>query len=55
MNITVNGQKIDSTLENEKTVGDVLTAFQAICDENAAAVIGIAVDGERITAAHLIP
>ncbi|MCQ2578170.1 MAG: hypothetical protein MJ176_06540 [Treponema sp.] len=50
MEFYINGNKTDVTLENEKTVGDVLTSFAQTCEDNKAAVIGIVVDGETITA-----
>lgn len=50
MDLFINGSKTDVTLEDEKTVGDVLRSFEATCEENDAAVIGIAVDGKKITA-----
>lgn len=50
MEFYINGNITDVTLENEKTVGDVLTSFAKTCDENKAAVIGIIVDGKTITA-----
>lgn len=50
MEFYINGNKTDVTLENEKTVGDVLTSFAQTCEDNKAAVIGIVVDGEVVTA-----
>ena len=50
MEFYVNDEKIDATLEDEKTVGDVLKSFEMTCEENNAAVIGITVNGEKITA-----
>jgi len=46
MDLFVNGAKIDVTLEDEKTIGDVLRSFEATCEENDAAVIGIRADGQ---------
>ena len=48
--IFINGQLIDSKIENEETVGDILQSFEMTCEENDAAVIGILVDGKQITA-----
>ena len=48
--IYINGQKIDAQLEDEKTIGEVLNSFEKTCEENAAAVIGITVNGKQITA-----
>lgn len=50
MEFYINSEKIEVTLENEKTIGDVLKSFAITCDENKAAVIGIRVDGKKITA-----
>ncbi len=46
----MNGEKIDATLENEKTVGDILKSFELTCEENDAAVIGIIINGKNVTA-----
>ena len=46
----INGQKVDVQIEDEQTVGDVLRSFEATCEENEAAVIGITVDGKAVTA-----
>jgi len=46
----INGQQVDVQLEDEQTIGDVLKSFEATCEENKAAVIGIIVDGKQITA-----
>lgn len=46
----INGQKIDVQLEDEQTIGDVLHSFELTCEENKAAVIGIAVNDKQITA-----
>lgn len=46
----INGEPVDVQLEGESTVGDVLKSFEMTCEENKAAVIGITVDGNQITA-----
>ena len=46
----INGQQVEVQLEDEQTIGDVLKSFEATCEENKAAVIGISVDGKQITA-----
>ena len=46
----INGQKVDVQIEDEQTIGDVLKSFESTCEENEAAVIGIAVDGKQISA-----
>ena len=48
--IYINGQLVDSQIEDEETIGDVLRSFEITCEENKAAVIGIVVDGKQITA-----
>ncbi|MBR5401472.1 MAG: hypothetical protein IK102_06645 [Treponema sp.] len=46
----INGVQADIQLENEKTIGDILTPFAKYCDDNDSAVIGIVVDGKTVTA-----
>lgn len=46
----INGQNVDVKIEDEETVGDVLNSLEQICEENEAAVIGISVNGVKITA-----
>lgn len=46
----INGDPVEVQLENEKTVGDVLTSFELTCEQNKAAVIGITVNDEYISA-----
>ena len=50
MEFYINGNKTDVTLESEKTIGDVLTSFAQTCEDNRAAVIGIMVNGQNVTA-----
>ncbi len=50
MEIHVNGEKIDARIEDEKTVGDILKAFEIDCQKQDAAVVGILIDGKKITA-----
>lgn len=50
MEFYLNDEKIDVTLEGEKTIGDVLKSFEITCEQNNAAVIGIQVNGKQITA-----
>ena len=52
MEIYVNGNKLDITLEHEKTVGDVFKSFEQECDKNDATTIGIIVDGNEVSAEH---
>ncbi len=46
----INGTSVDVQIEDEQTIGDVLTSFERTCEENKVAVIGIIVDGKQITA-----
>lgn len=46
----INGDPVEVQLEGEESIGDVLKSFEITCEENAAAVIGITVDGKAITA-----
>lgn len=50
MEFYINDEKIDITIEDEKTVGDVLRSFEITCEANEIAVIGIKIDGKQITA-----
>lgn len=50
MDFYVNGEKLDITLQDEKTVGDVLKAFEVSCQENKLATIGVAIDDKNIPA-----
>lgn len=50
MELKVNDQKLDITLEGEQTVGDVLKSFEEIAAENEATTISIRVDGKDIPA-----
>lgn len=50
MELYVNGTAVDNQLEGEKTIGDVFRSFEAYCEDNKAAVVGIAIDGKTIDA-----
>ena len=50
MEIHINGEKIDARIEDEKTVGDILKAFEIDCQKQDATVVGILIDGKKITA-----
>ena len=50
MELYLNDQKLDITLEDEKTVGDVLRSFEQTASQNKCATIGIKVDGKEIKA-----
>lgn len=50
MELYINGEKLDITLEDEKTVGDVLRSFERTAAQNHCATVGIVVDGKQIYA-----
>ena len=50
MNLYINSVKADFTLEDEKTLGDFLTAFEIECEKNDATVVSVSVDGKNIKA-----
>lgn len=50
MELFVNGQKIDFSLEGEKTVGEVLRSFEERASANEATTTGITIDGQKIAA-----
>lgn len=50
MELKVNGKKVDITLETEKTVGDVLKAFEAEAAKNNATTVSITLNGQPVTA-----
>ncbi|MCQ2598408.1 MAG: hypothetical protein MJ181_11250 [Treponema sp.] len=52
MDFYINGEKIDVSIESEKTVGDVLHSFAQECENNKAAVVGIKVNGKVIAVDH---
>lgn len=49
MDFFINGEKINVSLENEKTAGDIFKSFAAICEENSAAVTQIKINGKIIS------
>ena len=50
MELFVNGNKLDITLENEKTVGDVLKSFEEECAKNNATTVSIILNGTIVNA-----
>lgn len=46
----INGTPVEVKIEDEQTIGDVLSSFEKTCEENKVAVIGIIIDGKQITA-----
>ena len=49
MTLMVNGQKLDITLENEKTVGEVLKAFELEAEKAEAATVKICLNKKEIS------
>lgn len=49
MKFYINGKETDVSLENEKNVGEVLSSFQQMCDENNAVITYINIDGTTCT------
>ena len=52
MEFYVNGNKIDITIENEKTIGDVLRSFEEECAKHDATTITIFVDETQVLATN---
>lgn len=50
MEFYINGDKVDVQIEGEKTIGDVLHSFAQECENNKAAVIGIKINNESVSA-----
>lgn len=50
MKLLLNGQELEFTLENEKSVGDVLRSLEIECEKNNATIIRIFVNGTEISA-----
>lgn len=50
MELFVNDEKIEITLETEKTVGDVLRSFEEDCAKNNATTVNIVLDGNLVSA-----
>ncbi|MDR1637946.1 MAG: hypothetical protein LBR93_11490, partial [Treponema sp.] len=47
MDITINGKAADITLEDEKTLGEVLAGLEAWIRESGHRLSGLEVDGEK--------
>lgn len=50
MDFFVNGEKLDITLQGEKTIGEVLRSFEVSCEQNNLATVSITIDGKNISA-----
>lgn len=53
MILKVNGENVDITLENERTVGDFLKSFESEAAKNQATTTGIRLDGKEIPAEEI--
>jgi hypothetical protein len=53
MEIFIDGQKIDITLDSERTVGDVLTGIEQHCARQNATIVEIEIDGENVPASAI--
>jgi hypothetical protein len=50
MKITINGEAADITLENEKTVGELLAALEQFLEQNGHCLSGLSIDGGALDA-----
>ncbi len=53
MILKVNGENVDITLENERTVGDFLKSFESEAAKNQATTTGIRLNGKEIPAEEI--
>lgn len=53
MTITLNGTKLDYTLETEKNIGEVLGSIESLCRQEQATIIQVAADGKTVTPEEL--
>lgn len=53
MDIYINAVKADFTLENEKTIGEILNAVEADCEKNNATIIRVSIDDKNISGEKL--
>lgn len=53
MVIKINGEELAYTLEDEKTIGEVLGGIEAACRQAHETVVDVQVDGKQLTAAEL--
>ena len=54
MEIFINDTKADITLENEKTVEDILKGIETECEKIDATIIGVSIDGTEIDAEEFV-
>ena len=53
MVIKINGEELSYTLENEKTLGEVLGSIEAACCREHETIVQVAVDGKELTSHEL--
>ena len=53
MVIKINGEELSYTLENEKTVGEVLGSIEDACCREHATIVQVAVDGKELSSHEL--
>ena len=53
MTITINQNNIDFTLENEKTIGEILSALETVCEENEGTIVQINANKKTILASEI--
>ena len=53
MVIKINGEELSYTLENEKTLGEVLGSIEAVCCREHETIVQIKVDGKELTSHEL--
>jgi hypothetical protein len=53
MDIYINDNMIDATLEDERTVGDVLEAVERDCESQNATIVEIEIDGRVLAASEI--
>ncbi len=50
MKLLLNGHELGFTLEDEKTVGDILRSLEVECEKNNATIVRIAINGSDVAA-----
>ena len=53
MVIKINGEELSYTLENEKTLGEVLGSIEEACCREHETIVQISVDGKELTSQEL--
>ncbi len=48
MDILMNGNKIDFTIENERTLGEILGSLESACEKAGMTITAIRVDGKTV-------